>query len=271
MSGKLKLIDVEKALISKSKKSKPNKLLVSFLKKIAHQDEMNDFLSKNPDLEGMDFLAGALDLLKIKLQVKGMENIPLNKRYVFASNHPLGGLDGMSMGYYLGTKFDGKIKFLSNDLLMNLTPLHSLFIPINKHGGQGKSAADIFNKTFESDEQILIYPAGMCSRLQKGKVCDLEWKKTFVTKAIQYQRDIVPIYFEARNSIFFYSLAFIRKTLNIKLNIEMLFLVDEMFKQKNKTFKAYIGEPIPWQSLDNSKSAKEWAKDIKEKVYKLKQ
>lgn len=270
MSQKQELIDVEKALMSKTKGKKPAKLLVYFLKKIIHQDDMNSFLINHPNEKGMDFLEEAMKYLHIKLEVTGMDAIPKDKRYVFVSNHPLGGLDGMSMGYYIGRHFNGKIKFLSNDLLMSLTALHCLFIPVNKHGGQGKRSAEIFNETFESDEQLLIYPAGMCSRLQKGKICDLEWKKTFVTKAIEYKRDIVPIYFEARNSNFFYILANIRKALKIKLNIEMLFLVDEMYKQQHKTFKAIIGEPIPWQSLDNKKTPHKWAQHIKGLVYDLK-
>lgn len=270
MSEKQILVDVEKALKDKTKKENPSKILVRFLKKIAHQNDLNNFLINHPELMGMDFLEEGLKYLQVKLEVDGIDNVPKNNRYIFVSNHPLGGLDGMAMGHYIGRQFDGKIKFLSNDLLMNLKPLHCLFVPINKHGGQGRKSAEILNQTFESDEQLLIFPAGMVSRMQRGKIYDLEWKKTFVTKAIQYQRDIVPIFFKARNSRFFYLLANIRKALKIKLNIEMLFLVDEMFKQKNNTFKAYIGKPISWKSLDDSKSTQEWAQHIKEEVYKLK-
>jgi len=263
------LVDVEKALMAKTKGKKPSKLVVFFLKKIAHQNDINYFLTSHPTEQGLDFLEEGLKYLQVKLEVEGIDNVPKNKRYVFVSNHPLGGLDGMALGHFLGRQFGGKIKFLSNDILMNLQALHCLFIPINKHGSQGKKSAEIFNETFESDEQLLIYPAGMCSRMQNRRVYDLEWKKSFVTKAVQYKRDIVPIYFDARNSRFFYTLANIRRFLKIKLNIEMLFLVDEMFKQRNKTFKAYIGKPIPWESLDNSKTSNQWAIEIKKTVYKL--
>lgn len=270
MSEKLPLVDVEKVLREKAHMKRPSKLLVWFLKKIIHQDQINTFLINHPSLKGLDFLEEGLKYLQVKIEVDGIENVDKSKRYVFASNHPLGGLDGMSMGYYLGKQFDGKIKFPANDLLMNLTPLHSLFMPINKHGGLGKKSTEIFNATFESDCQILIYPAGFCSRWKKGEICDIDWKKTFVTKAIQYQRDIVPVYFNARNSTFFYILALIRKALGIKINIEMLFLADEMFKQKNNTFKATIGKPIAWQELDKSKTSFEWAQYIKGEVYNLK-
>lgn len=270
MSKQQILVDVEKAIKEKSKKEKPSWLLVQILKKIAHQDDLNSFLINHPEEEGLEFLEKALTYLNVTLEVEGMNQVPKDKRHIFVSNHPLGGMDGMAMGYFLGRHFDGKVKFMANDLLMHLTPLHSVFIPVNKHGGQVKKIAEIFDETFKSEDQILIYPAGLVSRLQKGTIRDLEWKKTFVTKAKQYERDIVPIYFRARNSWFFYILANIRKTLKIKANIEMLFLVDEMYKQKNKTFKAYIGKPISWKSLDKSKSDKNWAAYIKDIVYQLK-
>ncbi len=270
MSEKQILVDVKTRLIEKSKNEKPSKLLVSFLRKIAHEKDLNYFLINNPDAYGLDFLTKALDYLKVKLTVKGAENISDDGRYLFVSNHPLGGLDGLALGHYLATRYDSKVKFLANDLLMSLVPLHCLFLPVNKHGGQGRKSMETLNETFKSDEQILIYPAGMCSRLQKGKIRDLEWKKTFVVKSVEYQRDVVPVYFKARNSWFFYILSKIRKALKIKLNIEMLFLVDEMFKQKNKVFKAYIGKPIPWQTFqDKSKTPKQWAAEIKKLVYTL--
>ena len=269
MSNKPLLVDVEKAVQSKNNGKKPSRWVVSFLKKIVHQDEINQFLRNNPDLRGLDFIEAGLKHLNVKLQVEGLENIPKEGKFVFASNHPLGGLDGMSLGLYLGRYFNNKIMFLSNDLLMNVEPMLDMFIPVIKHGAQGKRAAELMNEIYESDNQLLIYPAGICSRREKGKIEDPIWQKSFITKSIQYQRTVIPVYFDARNSNFFYNLANIRKFFGVKLNVEMLFLSDEMFKQKNKTFKAYIGKPIPYETFDKSKTHLEWAQYVKQLVYEI--
>lgn len=266
-----KQVDVEKTLRSKKKGKHPSKLIVWLLKKIIHEDEINFFMEQCPVHSGIDFANYALNCLAVKAEIYGAEKLEKNKRYIFASNHPLGGLDGLSLIHLLGKELDGKLKFLANDILMTFKPLHDIALPINKHGAQGKHFAGQINNLFDSDDNILIFPAGACSRYQVGKgIYDLDWKKTFITRSIQHQRDVVPIYFEGRNSRFFYTLAFIRKNLGIKLNIEMLFLAHEMFGNKNKTFKAYIGEPIPWQHFDKKKSAHQWANEVKEIVYKLK-
>ena len=166
-------------------------------------------------------------------------------------------------------EYDGKIRFFSNDILMNLEPMHEMFIPVNKVGNQNKNHATMMQDLYESENNLLTYPAGMCSRKINGKIIDPEWKKNFITKSIEYQRDVVPIYFEGRNSNFFYNLANIRKFFRIKLNVEMMYLVNEMFKKKGGHFVIRIGEPIPWQTFDKTKSQTEWAAWVKEIVYKM--
>ena len=170
----------------------------------------------------------------------------------------------------IGSRFEGRIKYPVNDLLLYLSNLKSIFVPINKHGTQGKDNARMLEEAFASDDQIITFPAGLCSRKIGGKIQDLEWKKSFIQKAVQYKRDIVPVYFDGKNSNFFYNLARIRKALGIKMNYEMIYLQDEMFRSKHKTFRIYFGKPIPWQTFDNSKKPAEWAEWIKNKVYKLK-
>lgn len=264
-------IDVEKVIKSKTKngKIKVPSCLIRWLKRIIHQDEINYFLLKNKDAKGVDFSDSILRDFCVSYQAHGDEDLDPGKRYIFVSNHPLGGLDGMVLISHIGHKFKD-IRFVVNDLLMHLKPLESLFIPINKYGSMKQNYAQKINEAFESDVQILYFPAGLCSRLIKGKISDLEWKKTFVKKAIEYKRDIVPIYFSGRNSMFFYRLAKVRKMLGIKFNIETLFLPDEMFKQKNAKFDVYFGEVIPHESLSQTHSIKEWTEIIRNECYKLK-
>lgn len=265
-----KQIDIEKTLRSKNKGKHPSKLLVWLLKKIIHEDEINGFMNNCTCTEGVEFAQYSLDCLDVKAEIYGLDKLDKEKRYIFASNHPLGGLDGLSLINLIGKEYKGKIKFLANDILMTFKPLHDVALPTNKHGGQAKEFAAQLGEIFDSENQVLIFPAGACSRYQVGKgIYDLDWKKTFITRAIQHERDVVPVYFKGQNSMFFYSLAFIRKNLGIKLNIEMLFLAHEMFVNKHKTFKVYLGEPIPWQTFDKKKSPQHWANEVKETVYKL--
>lgn len=263
-------IDVAKILKGKAPNSKVPKFIVNYLRRIVHENEINIFLNKNQSLKNIEFIKAGLKFLEVTIKIEGKENLPpKGGKYIFASNHPLGGLDGISTGYLLGKEYDGKVRFFSNDLLMNLQPLHDMFIPVNKTGTQGKEHALMMQNLYNSDNHLITYPAGICSRKINGKIVDLEWKKNFINKAVDFQRDVIPIYFEGRNSNFFYNLAKIRKFLGIKFNIEMMYLADEMFKQRGKSFSIRIGKPIPWQKFDKSKSQTQWAQWVKEIVYKL--
>ena len=62
---------------------------------------------------------------------------------------------------------------------------------------------------------------------------------------------------------------FVCKFLGIKINIAMLYLADEMLKNRHKTFTVTIGKPISWQTFDKSKAPAEWAAYVKDIVYKL--
>lgn len=265
------LIDIDKILRQKAPKYYKYipKFVVSYLKRIVHQEELNVFLRESRDKEGVDFLKACLEFLDAKIVVKGEENLPKDGLYTFVSNHPLGGQDGVALGYVLGTFYDGKVKYMVNDLLMNLRGLAPLCIPINKTGKQAKDFPKMVEAGFSSDNQLIMFPAGLCSRRRNGVIRDLEWKKTFIVKSVQFQRDVVPVHFEGRNSDFFYNLANICKFLGIKFNIAMLYLADEMLKNRHKTFTVTIGKPIPWQTFDKSKTPAEWAAYVKDIVYKL--
>lgn len=245
------------------------RFVVSYLKRIVHQEELNVFLRDSKDKVGVDFLKACLEFLDANIVVKGEENLPKEGLYTFVSNHPLGGQDGVALGYILGSFYNGKVKYMVNDLLMNLQGLAPLCIPINKTGKQAKDFPRMVEAGFASDDQLIMFPAGLCSRRQNGVIRDLDWKKTFIVKSVQTHRDVVPIHFEGRNSNFFYNLANICKFLGIKVNIAMLYLADEMLKNRHKTFTVTIGKPISWQTFDKSKTPAEWAAYVKDIVYKL--
>ncbi|MEJ8770200.1 1-acyl-sn-glycerol-3-phosphate acyltransferase [Prevotella sp. HCN-7019] len=247
-------------------------IAVRWLKHIIHQDEVNRFLWESRDKKGTEWLEECTRYLDMTLEIEGLENLPDKndgRLYTFVSNHPLGGVDGVALGAIIGRHYDGRFRYLVNDLLMNLPGLAPLCIPINKTGKQSRSFPEMVEAGFSGDNHILMFPAGICSRKIDGQIHDLPWKKTFITKSVETHRDIVPIHFGGRNSNFFYGLANICKALNIKFNIAMLFLVDEMYKNVHKTFRVAIGKPIPWQTFDKSKTAMEWAKYVQDEVYKL--
>ena len=263
-------IDVTKVLKNKAPKARIPKFVVNYLRRIIHEKDFNKLFKDNANVKNLKFIEASLRMFNITATLENKEDLPdPTGKYIFASNHPLGGLDGIATGYLIGKEYDGKVRFFSNDLMMSVEPLNEMFVPVNKTGSQGKGHAEKMQELYESDNHLITYPAGMCSRKIDGKIIDLDWKKNFISKAIEYKRDIVPIYFEGRNSNFFYNLANIRKFLGIKFNIEMMYLADEMFKQKGKHFTIRIGKPIPWQTFDKSSSLSNWADWVKEIVYQM--
>lgn len=247
------------------------KAFIRYLERIVHQKEINVALKKYHEKMNVDFLQVALfDELKVKVEIKNSENIPATGRYILVANHPLGGLDGMAIMHTIGQKRQD-FKFVSNDILMELDNLKDCFIPVNKHGRNAAESVRAFDEYCAGDGLLLIFPAGLVSRKQKGGIKDLEWKKTFVSKAVKHKRDILPVYVEGRNSNFFYNLARWRKRLGIKANIEMLYLADEMFKQRGKTITLTFGKPIPYSTFTSEKNPLQWAQEVKNMVYELKE
>lgn len=258
--------------VFQSKNPKLAKLIPGFiyryLKRIIHVNEINEFLRLHGEKQNLDFIEAAIKDFNVTINTEGTENIPASGRFIFAANHPLGGFDGLILMKIISNYFS-EFRFLVNDILLNIKNIQSLFVPINKHGKQAVDAATEMEKLFESDIQILTFPAGLVSRKIKGQIVDLPWHKNFITKALKYKRDIIPVHFSGRNTDFFYRLARLRKFLGIKANIEMLYLVDETYKHRNKHLVVKFGKPIPWDTFDKSKKPQQWAKWVKEKVYAL--
>ncbi len=270
MDKKEKFIDISKVINDKNPglaKWMPG-FVLSYIKRIVHEDEVNEIMRKHAHLKGLAFVDALIEEFGVETALTGEENIPLDRPVIFASNHPLGGLDGIVLMHLVG-KYRKDIKFLVNDILLNIPNFEGLFVPVNKHGGHGKKGAEVIESTYASDDSILVFPAGLVSRKQEFGIMDLEWKKSFINKAKKYKKDVVPVYIEGRNSSFFYNLAKLRKKLGIQANIEMFYLADEMFGQRNKKVTVHIGKPISYEYFDASKSDKYWADEVKKKVYAI--
>ena len=268
-----KTVDIDSILKSKmgAKAKWVPRPLVSYLKRIVHQDEVNAFLWESRDKAGTPWLEACVEYLQMTLKIEGMENLPDKndgRLYTLVSNHPLGGADGVALGAIIGRHFDSRFRYLVNDLLMYLPGLAPLCIPINKTGKQSRNFPAMVKAGFESDNHMLMFPAGLCSRRHNGIIRDIPWSKTFISKSVEYQRDIVPIHFEGQNSDSFYRLANFSDRF-LPFNLAMVYLVDEMYKNVGKTFRVSIGKPIPWQTFDKSKSPMEWAQFVQDTVYTL--
>ncbi|MCW0482514.1 1-acyl-sn-glycerol-3-phosphate acyltransferase [Gaoshiqia sediminis] len=239
-----------------------------FINRVMHIREINEILANYGTLSGIDFANAMVNHFNVSQQVFGLENVPRQGRFIFAANHPLGGFDAMLLIHNVYNTA-GDVRFLVNDVLMKIPQLESIFVPINKHGGHSREVANIIHTTYSSDAQILIFPSGLASRKIKGKITDTEWKKHFIQKAVEYQRDVIPVHISGRNTNFFYRLANLRTCLGIKWNLEMFFLPSETFKHKNQKFTLTFGQPIPYNTFDKSKSQLQWANEVREVLYRL--
>lgn len=243
--------------------------VLKYIERVIHQDDINQIMHNCQGLEGIDFVNALIEKeLNIEVEVIGEENIPKDGGVIFASNHPLGGLDGIVFMYVVG-KIRRDVKFLVNDILLNLKPLDPLFVPVNTLGPQGRKKLALIEEAYAADHALLVFPAGLVSRKIDGKVQDLAWKKSFIAKAKKYKKNVIPVHINGKNSSFFYNLARIRQKLGIKANIEMFYLPSELFAQRNKKVVIHIGDPISYTEFDNKKSEQYWADEIKDKVYKL--
>lgn len=243
------------------------KFFINYLNRILHIEDINDLLYTNRDKKNLEFVKVMLDRFGAKINVSGIENIDGLSRYIAVSNHPLGGLDGLALIHTIG-KINKNIVSPSNDFLMLLKNTNDLMVPVNKIGRNTKNVRQLL-EVFNSEKSMMYFPAGLCSRKISGKIVDLEWKKTFITQAKNFKRNVIPVHIDGRNSRFFYNLANFRKFFKIKFNIEMMYLANEMYKQKNKNINITIGKPIDYKYFDDRYSDYDWAQKIKAFVYKL--
>ncbi|MEI8112293.1 MAG: 1-acyl-sn-glycerol-3-phosphate acyltransferase [Bacteroidia bacterium] len=239
-----------------------------YITRIMHIDEINDLLIHHGNERGIEFARSMVKHFNVHETINGVENIPSSGRFIFVSNHPLGGFDALLMLCNID-RFLGETITLVNDVLMKIPQLTPIFVPLNKHGGHSKDVIRQIHEAYLSDKQILIFPSGLASRKIKGQVQDFVWKKHFIAKAIEYQRDVIPVHVSGRNSNFFYNLANFRTFFKMKWNLEMFYLADETFRHKNQKFTITYGKPIPYSHFDKSKTLDEWAAEVKGIVYKL--
>lgn len=266
-----KLIDIRKLIGSKNPKLLkwiPG-FVINYLKRILHQDEINQFIIDHKNDFDQDFCKAVIDYFNIKVVINGLENIPKNGPVILAMNHPLGGMDALALVKGLDGHRNDLI-FIVNDLLLHLKNMNGLFVGVNKHGKNQPEVRAQIKQTFESEKALCIFPAGLVSRKIKGNVEDLLWKKTFITYGRMLDRTIVPIYIDGELSNFFYRLANFRKAIGVKANIEMLYLADELFRQRNRTITFTVGKPIQAKEFMPGENDIKSAEAFRKMVHSLK-
>lgn len=244
------------------------RFLTRWLERFIHQDFINSYLVEGR--EGVDFCEGTIHKLGVTLTVEGLDQLTADAApMTFVSNHPLGAIDGVALGGVIGRRYDGRVKYLVNDLLMNLKGLAPLCIGINKLGGQARNFPQQVADAFASQNHIIMFPAGLCSRLIDGQIHDIPWSKAFITKSVQAHRDIVPVHFIGENSPRFYRITQWCKRLHLKFNFAMLTLPDEMYRSRGRHYTVRFGKPIPYQTFDRSRTPAQWAQWVEDRVYEL--
>ena len=263
------LLDINKVLGPKLSKKLP-RFAVNFLKRRIHQDEINDCIMHAEHYCGAGFFDEALKYVGISYRIRGEENLEPDKRYLFVCNHPLGGPEALIIGSVFRRLYGQGFKVPVNHILANLKPLNEFFVPVKVYSSrQSRELGDQIAEMFQSDFQVLVFPAGLCARKIGGKVTEMPWKKMFVTQARKYERDVVPMHISGFNSKRFFFFTKLSMFLKLKFNIGMLFLVDELFKKKGEEFVITIGKPVPYTTFDKTKSDRQWAAEMQEHVKTL--
>jgi len=242
--------------------------IVRLMERLIHQQEVNEGLAQFGHLKGIEFARAALKYLGVEVSVQGLENIPPAERCIFYSNHPLGGLDGIALISAVG-QVRSDLYFLVNDILMNIHQLDNIFVPVNKIGANSREHLKRIDETYSGDGAVLIFPSGMVSRQVDGTVTDMPWKKSFVSKAMETKRSVVPIYVSGTNSKIFYRVARWRTRLGIAVNLEMLLLPHEMFKRRGKPIQLIVGKPIPYTYFSSKQTVAQTCDSLREKLYEL--
>ncbi|GHT53383.1 glycerol acyltransferase [Bacteroidia bacterium] len=269
-NGEIARIDVQQLMAELLPGRKFPRITRSIIQKIVHQDDINALFFNAPGKKNLDFINSCMEQLAFTCQVVGRDNLPADGRsLIFAGNHPQGGAEAICIAHVLGNQYDGKIRFYANGFLTVLSPLKDLFLPVRKHREQNREDFRLIREFYGSDNHLVVFPAGVTAYKSKGKIIDHSWRKHFIKVAVEYQRDIVPLYFVARNSALFYFIEDFRRLIHSRFRFEELLYPNEFFKQRGNTFTLYIGKPIPWQTFDNTKTPREWAHWVRNLVFDL--
>lgn len=240
------------------------------LLRILRISAINKIYDNNKNKSDLDFLNGVLDDCNIKFEIpeEDLKRIPKEGPFITVSNHPLGGIDGVLLLKLLVEK-RADYKIIANFLLHKITPLKPYVMPVNPFEDRKdakSSLAGVKNALLHLREgkPLGIFPAGEVSTYKDGKLnVDKPWEEGAIKLIKKANVPVIPIYFHAKNSRFFYFLAKISDTLRTAK------LPSELMSQRGKVIKVRIGKPISVKDQNEYKEIPAFYEFIRKKTYML--
>ncbi len=251
----------------RNKKKRLYKTTVTVLKKILHQDEINQFIDTHRHLEGLEFLDAVLDHFDFKYSLSNRDraNIPAQGRVIIVANHPLGSLDGLALLKMIA-EIRPDVKIVATNVLSQVKPLENLFLSVDNLSTKANHIAGLKKilSTLRQEQAVIMFPTGEVSRIRPQGVRDGKWKTGFVSMAYKTSSPVVPVYINGKNSTLFYSMSTLYKPLGT------LMLVMEMFNKQDQEISFRVGKPIPVDSMRLlDLPPKKIAKRMRKQVYRL--
>jgi putative hemolysin len=216
------------------------------LRRLVHENEINEFLVENHGATGFEFVDNVLDYFNFSYSLSHNDrmNIPSSGRVVIVANHPLGALDGLALLKLIG-EVRRDVRIIANDVLSNVAQLNSLFLPVDNLGkSTRKKEIERITTSLQNEEAIIVFPAGEVSRAGMTGIKDGKWNSGFLRFARKANAPILPVYLGGKNSSLFYGMSYINKSLS------SLLLAREMFNKKSMTIPIRIGQAIPYSHID---------------------
>ena len=231
---------------------------------------LNKEYQKRKNLNGIEFIDSILEGFEIDFEIpeKDLKRIPKTGPFITVSNHPLGGIDGMIlMKLLLRERPDYKV--IANFLLHRLDPLRPYIMPVNPfedHKEAKSSLAGIKEAIahLKEGKALGMFPAGEVSTYKDHKIIvDRPWEPAAIKLIQKANVPVVPIYFHAKNSTFFYRLASMSDILRTAK------LPSEMLTQKRRKIKVRIGNPISIEDQLEHTNIETYTAFLRRKTYML--
>ena len=245
------MIDIEQSLLSRSTRVAAwpawmRRPLVAGLRRLVHEREVNDFLSRHGQLGWLEFIDQVFDHFRFgyTLSSRERDNIPATGRVVIVANHPLGALDGLAL-LRMVAELRPDVCILANDLLCQIGPLRDVILPVDNLSRKGyRRSLGRMVEALEDDRAVIVFPAGEVSRAGPAGVRDGKWLSGFLHAARRTNAPILPVHVNGRNSAWFYGLAYLHGPLGT------LMLPSEMFRQRDRQVALRVGGLIPLARFD---------------------
>jgi putative hemolysin len=231
---------------------------------------INKEYDKRKDMTAPQFIDSLLKAFEINFEIpeEDLKRIPKSGPFITISNHPLGGIDGMILLKLLLSRRED-FKVIANFLLQRIDPLQPYIMPVNpfeEHKEAQSSTKGIKEAILHlrDGKPLGIFPAGEVSTYRDHRmIVDRQWDPAAMKLIQKAKVPVIPIYFHAKNSTFFYRLASISDILRTAK------LPSEMLSQKKRKIKVRIGNAIQPQDIQEISSVESLTAFLRRKTYML--